>query len=253
MSEDKHGYPRPQLERSDWVNLNGLWDFALDPEAEWAIPPQVNWDSQILVPFAPETEASGIGNTGFYKACWYRRTFQTPDVGSRRLILHFGAVDHAARVWVNGQFATEHEGGYTPFSVDITEYLLFHVPRLPVREASASYGCPATESQFSHSRCSRSSVFFSARTLAPRRSNAIQPGFTLRPPSHPAAFTKGPMGRRVWIIVFAFNPTYLSHFYRTLDLRGWNEALATPFTRLHTRYWRMSSAVDPSRAWARRL
>jgi hypothetical protein len=120
----KYGYPRPQLERSEWTCLNGTWDFALDPNAEWRVPEHVEWNAKIEVPFAPETPASGIGNTGFFRACWYRRTFERPDLPAKqRVILHFGAVDYTARVWVNGRLATEHEGGYTPFSTDITDLL----------------------------------------------------------------------------------------------------------------------------------
>ena len=60
-----HGYPRPMLERPEWVNLNGPWDFAIDADARWSMPDQVDWNATILVPFAPETPASGIGDTGF--------------------------------------------------------------------------------------------------------------------------------------------------------------------------------------------
>lgn len=124
MTEDKHGYPRPQLERPKWTNLNGTWDFALDPEAVWQVQEQVEWNAKIEIPFAPETKASGIAETGFFRACWYRTTFQKPDLSTGgRLLLHFGAVDHSARVWVNGQFVTEHEGGYTPFQADITDHV----------------------------------------------------------------------------------------------------------------------------------
>jgi beta-galactosidase/beta-glucuronidase len=121
---DKHGYPRPLLERAEWMNLNGEWDFAIDPEGEWEEPHQVQWKSKIIVPFAPETPASGIGDTGFYRAVWYQRTFHKPALTSaHRLLLHFGAVDYQATVWVNGEKAMEHEGGYTPFTADITEFL----------------------------------------------------------------------------------------------------------------------------------
>ena len=119
-----HGYPRPQLERPEWVSLNGAWEFALDPEARWSAPDQVAWDATITVPFSPESPASGIGDTGLYRACWYRRTFDAPALArGERLILHFGAVDYAATVWVNGAVAARHEGGYTPFKADITELL----------------------------------------------------------------------------------------------------------------------------------
>jgi beta-galactosidase/beta-glucuronidase len=119
-----HAYPRPLLERGEWTSLNGDWEFALDPEARWTLPSHVNWDAHIEVPFSPETPASGIHNTGFYKACWYRRTLERPRLADgQRLLLHFGAVDYMATVWINGQLATQHEGGYTPFYVDATEFL----------------------------------------------------------------------------------------------------------------------------------
>jgi beta-galactosidase/beta-glucuronidase len=77
-----------------------------------------------LVPFAPETDRSGIKDCGLYRGCWYRRRFSAPLLSNgRRLLLHFGAVDYEASVWVDGTFATHHEGGYTPFYVDITELL----------------------------------------------------------------------------------------------------------------------------------
>ena len=91
----KHAYPRPQLVRTDWTNLNGAWDFAIDAEAEWTRPDQVGWNATIEVPYTPETPASGIGDTGFYRACWYRRAIEVPasEAGARQ-ILHFGAVDY---------------------------------------------------------------------------------------------------------------------------------------------------------------
>jgi len=82
------------LERPEWTNLNGPWDFAIDADAVWNTPEEVAWNATILVPFAPETPASGIGNTGFYRAVWYRRTFDAPKLAhNKRLLLHFGAVD----------------------------------------------------------------------------------------------------------------------------------------------------------------
>src|SRR5581483_4875909 len=93
-------------------------------EAAWSDPDQVVWDRTIEVPFAPETPASGIADTGFYRACWYRRRFHRPRLAAgERLILHFGAVDYAATVWVNGDVAVRHKGGYTPFKADITPFL----------------------------------------------------------------------------------------------------------------------------------
>jgi beta-galactosidase/beta-glucuronidase len=120
---DPFGYPRPQFRRRDWISLNGSWDFAFDAEAEWSLG-EVRWDRKIMVPFAPETPASGIGECGLYKAVWYRLNFRTPRLSpEERLLLHFGAVDHDAMVWVDGTLVMEHEGGYTPFFTDITDFL----------------------------------------------------------------------------------------------------------------------------------
>ncbi|HYO14206.1 MAG TPA: glycoside hydrolase family 2 TIM barrel-domain containing protein [Thermoanaerobaculia bacterium] len=119
-----HGYPRPQLQRDSWESLNGPWDFALDPQARWRTPKEVSWTRTILVPFSPETSASGIDDTSFYRRCWYRRTFEAPRLqNGERLLLHFGAVDWAAMVWINDCLAVSHEGGYTPFTVDLTDLL----------------------------------------------------------------------------------------------------------------------------------
>src|SRR5438874_1821773 len=114
MNIDK-GYPRPLLVRPEWTSLNGEWEFALDPQAVWEAPEEVTWDSRIEVPFSPETPASGIHQTGFFKACWYRREVETPPLSNgQRVKLHFGAIDYQATIWVNGQIAGRHEGGYTP-------------------------------------------------------------------------------------------------------------------------------------------
>ncbi len=119
-----HGYPRPLLRRDAWLNLNGTWDFAIDRDARWNLPQQVEWQSQIRVPFAPETEASGVGDTGFFLACWYRRRFTVEGAGAERVILHFGAVDYEAHVWLNDRLVLWHRGGYTPFEADITDALV---------------------------------------------------------------------------------------------------------------------------------
>jgi beta-galactosidase/beta-glucuronidase len=124
QSNAKHAYPRPQLVRDHWESLNGTWDFAIDDDACFKLPSDVTFDSTITVPFAPETEASGVYNMGFYRACWYRRTLQAPELGPEdRLILHFGAVDYAATIWVNETIVMRHRGGYTPFKADITPFL----------------------------------------------------------------------------------------------------------------------------------
>ena len=117
------GHPRPQLQR-EWTSLNGTWDFALDADAKWSRPSHVQWNTRIEVPFAPETPRSGVNASGYFKACWYKRAFLRPDVRkSDRVVLHFGAVDYSATVWVNGHFVAEHEGGYTPFTCDVTQYM----------------------------------------------------------------------------------------------------------------------------------
>ncbi len=119
------GYPRPQLVRDHFALLNGQWDFALDPDAQFTLPHHVTFSETINVPFAPETPASGLAHTGFFRACWYRRNFQAPDLhDGQRLLLHFGAVDDHASVWVNDHLVIQHEGGYTPFHADITDLLI---------------------------------------------------------------------------------------------------------------------------------
>jgi beta-galactosidase/beta-glucuronidase len=116
-------YPRPQLQRADWAPLNGPWRFCFDEERTFVIPADVaDWPLEIQVPLPPESQASGIGDRGFHGVCWYQRDVDlAPDGG--RVILHFGAVDYAARVWVNGHLAVTHEGGHTPFFADITHLL----------------------------------------------------------------------------------------------------------------------------------
>jgi len=119
----KWEYPRPQLVREHWQSLNGQWQFAFDDEERYKHPSdQIEWHATINVPFPPESQASGIGDRGFHKSCWYQRQFDVDPEG-QRIILHFGAVDYQARVWVNGHLVMEHEGGHTPFSADVTHAL----------------------------------------------------------------------------------------------------------------------------------
>ncbi len=123
-SESTHAYPRPQLRREGWISLNGTWDFALDGDGTWAKPQSVSWSQTITVPFSPETQASGVNADGFFRVVWYRRSFERPVlVSGQRLLLHFGAVDYSADVWVNGIKVRSHKGGYTPFYADITDVL----------------------------------------------------------------------------------------------------------------------------------
>jgi beta-galactosidase/beta-glucuronidase len=115
------GYPRPQLRRTTWFSLNGDWEFAFDDDNRLTSPDEVEWRHTIRVPVAPEAPASGIGRTDFFDACWYRRVCELPTVAAgERWLLHFGAVDDTATVWINGVIACRHEGGYSPFTVDLT-------------------------------------------------------------------------------------------------------------------------------------
>ena len=125
----KTGYPRPQLRRSNWICLNGQWRFAYDDGGRCVQPIDItDWTHTIEVPFAPESAKSGIGDTRFHANCWYEREFDIPHTEGR-VLLHFGAVDYCARVWVNGQFVIQHEGGHTPFTVDITAVMNLSGPQ----------------------------------------------------------------------------------------------------------------------------
>ncbi len=116
-------YPRPQLVRDHWQSLNGPWKFTYDDDRQFRQPSDpIRWNRQIQVPFPPESEASGIGDQGFHAVCWYQREFDLRADGMR-VLLHFGAVDYRAIVWVNGHLVAEHEGGHTPFYADITRAL----------------------------------------------------------------------------------------------------------------------------------
>ncbi|HKQ29585.1 MAG TPA: glycoside hydrolase family 2 TIM barrel-domain containing protein, partial [Burkholderiales bacterium] len=116
-------YPRPQLERAHWQSLNGNWRFLFDDAQRYHRPWDISdWPQRIQVPFPPESRASGIGDRGFHSICWYQRDFDVLPEGGR-ILLHFGAVDYEARVWVNDIVVATHEGGHTPFAADITAAL----------------------------------------------------------------------------------------------------------------------------------
>ena len=114
-------YPRPQMVRQRWSNLNGLWDFAIQPK-EQERPER--FTGKILVPFPLESSLSGVKQAlRPDQRLWYRRTFESPKLGKQHLLLHFGAVDWKTDVFVNGNKVGEHEGGYDPFTFDITPQL----------------------------------------------------------------------------------------------------------------------------------
>ena len=127
-------YPRPQFRRQDWTNLNGEWRFAFDDgdaglaegwqNASAADLEGSSFDRTITVPFCFQSELSGIGERAFHDVVWYARTFERPPSDDERLLLHFGAVDYRATVWVNGAHVVSHEGGHTPFTADVTHALL---------------------------------------------------------------------------------------------------------------------------------
>jgi len=124
--QNERAYPRPQLQRSHWICLNGSWKFTFDDDGKYTQPSDIfDWSHTIQVPFAPESAKSEIGDTGFHRNCWYEREFELAlsNLKSNRVLLHFGAVDYRARVWINGQLMADHEGGHTPFSIDITPVL----------------------------------------------------------------------------------------------------------------------------------
>lgn len=122
-------YPRPQMVRDQWSNLNGLWEYSIRPKAEGRPD---KWDGEILVPFPVESALSGVMKTvGPDNRLWYRRTFTLPQAdgkthgawADKNILLHFGAVDWETTVWVNGREVGSHKGGYDPFSIDVTAAL----------------------------------------------------------------------------------------------------------------------------------
>jgi beta-galactosidase/beta-glucuronidase len=125
-------YPRPQLERNLWFNLNGLWDFAI--VAKGSSAPSV-FDGKILVPYPVESSLSGVQKTvGENQELWYQRNFTVPAAWKgKNMLLHFGAVDWKADVWINDIKVGTHKGGYTPFTFDITPFLVKGDQKLTVK------------------------------------------------------------------------------------------------------------------------
>ena len=117
-------YPRPQLVREDWVNLNGTWSYEFDfsrSGMDRKLYESKGFEGRITVPFAPQSELSGVGYKDFIPEMWYHRTISVPqDWTGKRIILHFGAVDYIASVYIDGKIAGRHWGGSSSFSIDIT-------------------------------------------------------------------------------------------------------------------------------------
>ncbi len=121
-------HPKPQFMRENWLNLNGEWDFQLDPGASWEEQELYKdadaYAKKINVPFCPESELSGIGHTDFMNSVWYRREVELEEKQLEgRVLLHFGAVDYMATIYVNGEKCGTHKGGYVSFAVDITDHV----------------------------------------------------------------------------------------------------------------------------------
>lgn len=116
-------YPRPQLRRKEWLNLNGIWDLAFDQIKSHQ---EFITSAKIMVPFPIQSSLSGVmKNINDNSKVWYRRFFSVPyRWRGKSVVLHFGAVDWCAEVWINGNFAIRHEGGYDSFSIDITNFLV---------------------------------------------------------------------------------------------------------------------------------
>lgn len=115
-------YPRPVMERNEWQNLNGLWNYAITEKGK----SPTSYEGQILVPFAIESSLSGVGKTvGADKELWYQRTFTVPaSWKGKKVMLNFGAVDWKTDIWLNDVKVGQHTGGFTPFSLDITAALV---------------------------------------------------------------------------------------------------------------------------------
>lgn len=121
-------YPRPQMVRDKWMNLNGEWEFEIDHSKsgkERKLFDAKKLNGKIMVPFCPESKLSGVEFKDFMEAVWYRKEFSLPDEWkSKRIILHFGAVDYDTEIWINGVPGGKHRGGYSSFSFDITKLLV---------------------------------------------------------------------------------------------------------------------------------
>ena len=128
MKIPRSEHPKPQFMRDTWQNLNGKWLFSIDggksgvARSMHAKEGEKEYDKKIIVPFSPESELSGLNIKDFMECVWYRRSFDLEKLDGR-VILHFGACDYRTTVWINGEEAGYHIGGYVSFSFDITQYV----------------------------------------------------------------------------------------------------------------------------------
>jgi len=120
-------YPRPQFVREQWTNLNGTWTYAFDPGGsgvERSFAASSGFDSQIVVPFCPESRLSGVGHTDFIECMWYQRQIRVPeDWTGKRILLHFGGVDYQSEAFIDGRSVGRHWGGTCSFSYDVTDHV----------------------------------------------------------------------------------------------------------------------------------
>ncbi|MBR2423567.1 MAG: beta-glucuronidase [Tidjanibacter sp.] len=141
MAQPRAEYPRPQFERSEWVNLNGEWNFELDLSNSGysrKLHKANGLEGKIIVPFAPESSLSGVGHVDFISSVWYQRTVQIPsEWKGKRVKLNFGAVYYQSEVYIDGRFVGRHYGGSDSFSFDITDFVADGAPHSLVVHAES--------------------------------------------------------------------------------------------------------------------
>lgn len=157
-------YPRPQMVRKNWLNLNGLWDYALADKA--VTQPPVAFNEKILVPYPYESALSGVGKPSIpNQRLWYRRSFSIPAAWkSQKVLLHFGAVNWDSEVWVNGQTIGRHRGGYDGFSFDITSALKPGANELTVAALNPLLADVADAQVLGKQRLKSGGIFYTAAT-----------------------------------------------------------------------------------------
>ncbi len=158
MSIPRPEYPRPQFERSDWINLNGTWTCVFDfgkSGMERGFASSKGFDSEILVPFCPESRLSGIGHKDFIEMMWYHRIIKVPEGWmGRRVMLHFGGVDYECEMFIDGLSVGRHWGGSASFSFDITRFVepgVEHNLVIHVRDETRSGVQPGGKQSFEYS------------------------------------------------------------------------------------------------------